>query len=83
MPQADIRYSADLILDLPHLFDVVETTILVHDAGSGNTKCRAYPSAQSNHTHMHITVALLDKPHRDAAFMHPAASCGWWYQKTL
>lgn len=69
MPHADLRYSADLTFSTERMFDAIEQTILKHDDGAGETKCRAYPTAQFNHTHLLVDVAMLPKAHRDKAFL--------------
>ena len=68
MPQADLRYSADLEFDAPKLLASVEAVILRHDSGAGACKGRAYPAARFHHSHALLDVAILRKPHRDAAF---------------
>jgi len=69
MPQADLMYSADLDLDAAAILARVEQVIADHDAGAGACKGRAYPAAVTHHSHVTLRVAMLDKPHRDAAFM--------------
>ncbi|MDW4551566.1 hypothetical protein R5H32_19655 [Defluviimonas sp. D31] len=68
MPHAEIKHSADLGFDAEKLFRTIEDTILRHDPNSGECKCRAYPAARYRHTHCLVSVSLLRKPHRDAAF---------------
>lgn len=70
MPQADLKYTAGLALDAPKLLAGVEALILRHDAGAGACKGRAYPAAEAHHAHVLLEVLVLDKPHRDAAFMN-------------
>lgn len=69
MPQADLLYSADLDLDAPAILAAVEAVIAAHDAGAGDCKGRAYPASSFHHSHVTLRVAMLDKPHRDDAFM--------------
>ena len=69
MPHAELKYSADLKFDADAVFDAIEKTIGAHDAGAGECKCRAYPSEQTNYTHLMVSVVMLRKPHRDAAFL--------------
>ena len=69
MPHADLKYSADLRFDVNAMFETIESTILAHDAGAGECKCRAYPCEQTNYTHLLVSVVMLRKPHRDTAFM--------------
>jgi hypothetical protein len=70
MPHADLKYSDDLHIDAPKLLAQVEQIIQTHDAGSGACKGRAYPTAQYHHSHCLLSVSMLTKPHRDAAFTH-------------
>ncbi|MBU2981840.1 hypothetical protein KO498_08430 [Lentibacter algarum] len=70
MPHADLKYSNDLELDAPQLLAEVEALILRHDDGAGACKGRAYPSKAFHHSHALLEVAVLRKPHRDAAFMN-------------
>lgn len=68
MPHAELKYSDDLAIDTDSVFEAIENTILAHDSGSGDCKCRAYPTDQYRHTHVLVTVSMLTKAHRDAAF---------------
>ena len=68
MPHADVKCSSDLDLDFDAIFAAIEGTIQAHDAGSGDCKCRAYPTNIYRHTHVLINLAMLTKPHRDDAF---------------
>ncbi|MFK7746502.1 MAG: hypothetical protein AB8B47_15720 [Roseobacter sp.] len=68
MPHAELKYSADLQIDAPALLAEIEATILRHDPQSGACKGRAYPAAKFHHTHLLVSLSLLEKPHRDAAF---------------
>jgi len=69
MPHCDLHYSADLALEVEPLLARIEAAILAQDAEAGATKGRAYPAAVFHHTHLKVTIALLAKPHRDAAFV--------------
>ncbi|PTX54062.1 hypothetical protein C8N43_2867 [Litoreibacter ponti] len=69
MPQADLLYSADLTIDAPDILSAVEQVIAARDSGAGACKGRAYPSREFHHSHVTLRVAMLDKPHRDDAFM--------------
>lgn len=69
MPHAELKYSSDLDIDAPALLREIETTILAHDDSAGACKGRAYPTDQFHHTHIAISVSLLPKAHRDAAFL--------------
>ncbi len=70
MPHADLKYSSDLSLDAAKLLAEVEALIGRHDSGAGACKGRAYPASAYHHTHALLEVAVLRKPHRDAAFMN-------------
>jgi len=69
MPQADLSYSATLKFDVPAVLAKVEEIIGAHDASSGACKGRAHPSAITHHDHVLLRLRMLDKPHRDDAFM--------------
>lgn len=68
MPQADLKYSADLEFDAVALLARVETTLREIDPTAGSCKGRALPLAQTHHQHLLLTVQLLPKPHRDKAY---------------
>lgn len=68
MPQADLKYTADLEFDALALFADIEATIARHDSGAGACKARAYPAAVFQHSNLVLELAILRKPHRDAAF---------------
>ena len=68
MPHAELKYSSDLTLDAQAVLARVEEIILSHDPGSGDCKGRAYPAPEFHHTHLLLSVTMLTKPHRDAAF---------------
>jgi len=68
MPHAELKYSSDLKFDVAKTLQAIEQLILRHDAGSGMCKGRAYPSEIFHHTHCILTVSMLTKTHRDAAF---------------
>ncbi|QGX97937.1 hypothetical protein EI983_06460 [Roseovarius faecimaris] len=70
MPHAELRYSSDLQIDAAAVLARIEEVIQAHDAGSGACKGRAYPAQVFHHTHCLLTLSLLTKPHRDAAFTH-------------
>lgn len=69
MPHATLEYSADLEIDAAAILAQIEATVLAHDAGAGDTKGRAYAVQSFHHTHCKAEVAILVKPHRDAAFV--------------
>lgn len=68
MPHAELRYSSDLEIDAAAMLARIEEVIQAHDAGSGECKGRAYPAESFHHTHLLVSLSLLSKPHRDAAF---------------
>jgi len=68
MPHAEIKYSTDLTIDPTAILAAIESVILNHDSGAGDCKGRGYPTSHFHHSHVHISVALLAKPHRDEAF---------------
>lgn len=68
MPHAELKYSSDLEIDAGAVLAAIEQTIQRHDAGSGECKGRAYPADVFHHTHVIVSLSLLQKPHRDAAF---------------
>ena len=68
MPHAELKHSSDLDFDAQAIFKTIEDTINDHDSGSGECKCRAYPSDSFHHSHLLVEVSLLPKPHRDEAF---------------
>ena len=68
MPHCEIKYSDNLDFDAEAILSLVETVVNTHDANSHECKGRAYPSAQYHRSHLHITVSLLSKPHRDEVF---------------
>lgn len=68
MPQVELKYSDDLKINPNHIFDLIEEIINKIDPSSGECKSRAYPAPFYKHTHMLITIAMLEKPHRNEAF---------------
>lgn len=68
MPQADLKYSADMKIDAPVILAAIERIIKDFDDAAGACKGRAIKVAEFHHTHIFVTLALLDKPHRDRAF---------------
>ncbi|WP_299147717.1 hypothetical protein [uncultured Tateyamaria sp.] len=69
MPHCELHYSNDLDIDVDVILAEVEAIILAHDAGSGQTKGRAYPAPYFRHTNFKASLSLLPKPHRDAQFV--------------
>ena len=74
MPHAEIKYSTDLIFDSNAILAEIETVILEHDDDAGDCKGRGYPTSLYHHSHIHISVALLAKPHRDKKFFKDLSS---------
>ena len=68
MPHAEIKYTTDLNFDPEAILAEIESVILEHDDGAGDCKGRGYPTSHFHHSHVHVSVALLAKPHRDEAF---------------
>ncbi|MFT7684426.1 MAG: 5-carboxymethyl-2-hydroxymuconate isomerase [Moritella dasanensis] len=70
MPHVEIKYTDNLDIDTDTIFNVIEGIITENDSGAGECKSRAYPCSQYKYPHMLVTVSLLTKPHRDAAFTY-------------
>lgn len=68
MPHLEIKYSADIELDVQFLFSQIESVINKLDPSAGVCKSRAYPAKSYKHSHVMIEVWLLPKQHRDPAF---------------
>lgn len=68
MPHLEIKYSADIELDVKSLFDQIESTINELDSSAGACKSRAYPAKSYKHSHVMIEVWFLPKPHRNHEF---------------
>lgn len=68
MPQADLKYSADLDLDGKTLLAAIEAEIDALDQSAGTCKGRAERVEEFHHSHVFLTVQLLPKPHRDEAY---------------
>ncbi len=69
MPHAELHYSSDLSLDPQAMLERIEAVLAEHDPNAGACKGRAYPAEIYRHTHCLVTISLLAKPHRDAAFV--------------
>jgi cytochrome P450 len=69
MPQADLSYSAQIPLDAAAVLSAIEMVIGAHDTTSGKCKGRVHALAQTHHTHVLLRLRMLNKPHRDDAFM--------------
>lgn len=69
MPQLDLKYSADLNLNPTAIFTAMESTIQSLDDSAGICMSRAYPATDYLHQHVYCHVSVLNKAHRDDAFM--------------
>ncbi len=69
MPQVDLKYSNNLQLDTTLIFKTIEATIAKLDSAAGACKCRGYSTSEYLHSHLFITIALLQKSHRDDTFI--------------
>lgn len=69
MPQADLSYSSQIALDPAAVLATIEAVISAQDSGAGACKGRAHPLETTHHTHVLLRLRMLDKPHRDDAFM--------------
>ncbi|KEJ90941.1 hypothetical protein [Sulfitobacter donghicola] len=69
MPQADFSYSSQLTLDASAILATIETVVSAIDSGAGQCKGRAHPIKDTHHTHALLRLRMLNKPHRDDAFM--------------
>lgn len=69
MPQADLFLTADQA-DVPaaEVLAEIERIIRAFDDSAGECKGRAHRVAESHHAHLLLRLALLAKPHRDAAY---------------
>lgn len=70
MPQAELKFSNDITIDVAHIFKSIDSEISNFDPSAGACKCRAYPATEFLHTHVLLNIRLLRKPHRDEAFMN-------------
>ena len=69
MPQADLSYSKTLEFDVPAVLAKIEEIIGAHDTTSGACKGRAHGLETTHHDHVLLRLRMLDKPHRDDAFL--------------
>ena len=69
MPQADLSYSTNVEFDVPAVLAKIEEIIGAHDTSSGACKGRAHALNITHHDHVLLRLRMLDKPHRDDAFM--------------
>ncbi len=74
MPQADLSYSAQLPIDPAALLSKIEDVIAAHDTTSGDCKGRAHALETTHHAHILLRLRMLNKPHRDDAFMQTLLS---------
>lgn len=68
MPSLDVKYTADLDLDLQDIFKTFEDKIKAADAGTGACKARGYKAEDFQYSHVYIELALLTKELRDEAW---------------
>ncbi len=68
MPHVEIKYSADIEIDVRSLFNQIESAINKLDPSAGVCKSRAYPAVSYKHSHVMIDIWLLPKPHRNHIF---------------
>lgn len=73
MPQADLKYTSDLPLDAPAILATIEATIAAFDPDAGACKGRAYKVTDFHHTHVLVEISVMNRAHRDAAFMDSLA----------
>lgn len=69
MPQADLSYSSTVKFDVPAVLAKIEEIIAAHDTSSGACKGRAHPLEITHHDHVLLRLRMLEKSHRDEAFM--------------
>ena len=65
MPHADIKYTADIQIDLKTLMSDIEEIILDLDPTSGACKGRALKVDEYHHSHINIEIRLFATKHRD------------------
>ena len=65
MPHADIKYTADIQIDLKTLMSDIEEIILDLDPTSGACKGRALKVDEYHHSHINIENRLFATKHRD------------------
>jgi hypothetical protein len=70
MPHLEIKYSADIELNIEFLFDQIESVINHLDPSAGVCKSRAYAAQSYKYSHVMIEVWLLPKQHRNQVFTH-------------
>lgn len=68
MPQADLYFTADQSFPPVETLEAIEAVIQGFDPNSGFCKGRAHRIADFNHSHIFLTVSMLQKPHRDENF---------------
>lgn len=68
MPQADIYHTVDISLPAREILAQIETVVKDHDSGAGQCKGRTHSISEFHHSHIYLTLSLLPKPHRDAAY---------------
>lgn len=68
-----MKYSADLVLDAPAILAAIEDTIASFDDVAGACKGRAFKVSAFHHTHVLVELSVMQRPHRNAAFMDALA----------
>ena len=70
MPHADIKYTADIQIDLKTLMSDIEEIILDLDPTSGACKGRALKVDEYHHSHTNIEIRLFAAKNRDIDLLH-------------
>ena len=70
MPNADIKYTSDIQIDLKTLMSDIEEIILGLDPTSGACKGRALKVDEYHHSHLNIEIRLFATKHRDSALLN-------------
>lgn len=68
MPQADLFFTADQTIAPVDTLLAIEQVIGAFDSGAGACKGRAHRIADFHHSHILLSLSMLPKDHRDAAF---------------
>ena len=64
MPHADIKYTADIQIDLKTLMSDIEKIILDLDPTAGACKGRAIKVDEYHHSHINIEIRMFATKHR-------------------
>ena len=68
MPHCELHYSDDLGIDAHSLLVEIERVVNEHDPSARECKGRAYPTSIYHRPHLKVTVYILTRPYRNAAF---------------